>query len=156
MFGLMESRKDWEHFHLDVGLGWFQGIFLRGKMSIAEMEAVIRTSPGWILVLIEALESFLLNLMVQEFRLLGEIPHDFCHFFVSDLIFAFRINCNISLTFSGFGFLLLELQTIQVSHNIILIPTVNKLLLLLIIYCLSVPECLCDPAGHQHHLPVLH
>lgn len=48
----------------------------------------------------EVLENFLLNLMVQEFRLLGEIPHGFCHFFVSDLIFAFRINCNVSVTFS--------------------------------------------------------
>lgn len=46
MFGLMESRKDWEHFLLDVGLSWFQEIFLLGKMSIAEMEAVIRASPG--------------------------------------------------------------------------------------------------------------
>lgn len=48
----------------------------------------------------EVLESFLLNLMVPEFKLLGEIPHGFCHFFVSDLIFAFRINCSVSVTFS--------------------------------------------------------
>lgn len=73
---------------------------LLGKMCIAEMGAVIRASLRWILVLMEVLESFLLNLMVQEFRLLGEIPHDFCHFFMSDLIFAFRINCSVSVTFS--------------------------------------------------------
>lgn len=46
MFGLMESRKDWEHVLLDVGLSWFQGIFLLGEMFITEMEAVIRASLG--------------------------------------------------------------------------------------------------------------
>lgn len=90
----------WEHFLLDIGLSWLQGIFLPGKMSIVEREAVIRASPGWILILMEVLESFLQNLMVLEFRLLGEIPHGFCHFFVSDPIFAFRINCSIYVTFS--------------------------------------------------------
>lgn len=48
MFGMIEveSRKDWEHFLLDVGLSWLQGIFLLVKMSVAETEAVIEASPG--------------------------------------------------------------------------------------------------------------
>lgn len=65
-------------------------------MSIARMEAVIEASPGWILVLVEVLEIFPLNLMAPDFILLGEISCGFYRFFVSDVIFAFRINYNIS------------------------------------------------------------
>ena len=42
----VELRKDWEHFLLDVGLSWIQGIFLLMEMAITGVAAVMEASPG--------------------------------------------------------------------------------------------------------------
>lgn len=62
---------------MDVGLSRLQGIFMLVQMSVAEMEAVIKASPGGILVLVKVSEIFPLNLMVPELSLLGGISCGF-------------------------------------------------------------------------------
>lgn len=65
------------------------------KHPLLGWRAVIKASPSRVLVLVEELEIFWLNLMVPEFSLLGGIPCDFHCFFMSDPFFASRINCSI-------------------------------------------------------------
>lgn len=80
----------------ELGAFWFGrrvDLALRNLPTCAnvEVEAAIKASPGWILV------SGIcpLNPVVPEFSLLGEVSCGFYHFFVSEPIFAFRINCNL-------------------------------------------------------------